>query len=182
MADLNSAFGVRDSKQRLATVNAYNDYRRLLEDRQADYNRDLPLTKYTIDDAVDTTQEAVEAFRIFVGKMRIMLSNSVPNAYISQTEIDVYMGQIATVEATVLGDENMLSALEKTVEHLKNGSLDIVVATDVAARGLDIKSLQAVINYELPRDPEIYVHRIGRTGRAGRTDGSDEMDRPGPSA
>lgn len=41
------------------------------------------------------------------------------------------------------------------------------VATDVAARGLDIKSLQAVINYELPRDPEIYVHRIGRTGRAG---------------
>ena len=41
------------------------------------------------------------------------------------------------------------------------------VATDVAARGLDIKSLQAVINYELPRDPEIYIHRIGRTGRAG---------------
>ena len=41
------------------------------------------------------------------------------------------------------------------------------MATDVAARGLDIKSLQAVINYELPRDPEIYVHRIGRTGRAG---------------
>jgi ATP-independent RNA helicase DbpA len=42
-----------------------------------------------------------------------------------------------------------------------------LVATDVAARGLDIKSLQAVINYELPHDPEIYVHRIGRTGRAG---------------
>jgi ATP-independent RNA helicase DbpA len=43
----------------------------------------------------------------------------------------------------------------------------VLVATDVAARGLDIKSLQAVINFELPRDPEIYVHRIGRTGRAG---------------
>jgi ATP-independent RNA helicase DbpA len=41
------------------------------------------------------------------------------------------------------------------------------VATDVAARGLDIKSLQAVVNFELPHDPEIYVHRIGRTGRAG---------------
>jgi len=48
-----------------------------------------------------------------------------------------------------------------------NNSCSVLVATDVAARGLDIKSLQAVINYELPRDPEIYVHRIGRTGRAG---------------
>ena len=43
----------------------------------------------------------------------------------------------------------------------------MLVATDVASRGLDIKSLKAVINYELPRDPEIYIHRIGRTGRAG---------------
>ena len=48
-----------------------------------------------------------------------------------------------------------------------NNSCPVLVATDVAARGLDIKSLKAVINYELPRDPEIHVHRIGRTGRAG---------------
>ncbi len=48
-----------------------------------------------------------------------------------------------------------------------NKSVPVLVATDVAARGLDIKELEAVINYELPRDPEIYVHRIGRTGRAG---------------
>jgi len=48
-----------------------------------------------------------------------------------------------------------------------NNSCSVLVATDVAARGLDIKSLAAVINYELPHDPEIYVHRIGRTGRAG---------------
>jgi len=50
-----------------------------------------------------------------------------------------------------------------------NNSCSVLVATDVAARGLDIKSLQAVINYELPHDPEIFVHRIGRTGRAGET-------------
>ena len=50
-----------------------------------------------------------------------------------------------------------------------NGSCPVLVATDVAARGLDIKSLAMVVNYELPRDPEIYVHRIGRTGRAGET-------------
>ena len=50
-----------------------------------------------------------------------------------------------------------------------NRSVPVLVATDVAARGLDIKELAAVINYELPRDPEIYIHRIGRTGRAGGT-------------
>ncbi len=50
-----------------------------------------------------------------------------------------------------------------------NNSCSVLVATDVAARGLDIKSLAAVVNYELPHDPEIYVHRIGRTGRAGET-------------
>ena len=49
----------------------------------------------------------------------------------------------------------------------KQGSAHCLVATDVAARGLDVDELQAVINYELPRDPEVYVHRIGRTGRAG---------------
>jgi ATP-dependent RNA helicase DbpA len=51
---------------------------------------------------------------------------------------------------------------------LRNGSLRIVIATDVAARGLDIDELAAVINFELPREPEVFVHRIGRTARAGR--------------
>jgi ATP-dependent RNA helicase DeaD len=57
---------------------------------------------------------------------------------------------------------------EKTVERLKNGSLDIVIATDVAARGLDVKRISHVVNYDIPYDTEAYVHRIGRTGRAGR--------------
>ncbi len=57
---------------------------------------------------------------------------------------------------------------EKTIERLKNGSLDIVVATDVAARGLDVKRISHVVNYDIPYDTEAYVHRIGRTGRAGR--------------
>lgn len=56
---------------------------------------------------------------------------------------------------------------DEVLVRFANNSCPVLVATDVAARGLDIKSLQAVINYELPRDPEIYVHRIGRTGRAG---------------
>jgi ATP-independent RNA helicase DbpA len=56
---------------------------------------------------------------------------------------------------------------DQVLVQFANNSCPVLVATDLAARGLDIKSLQAVINYELPRDPEVYVHRIGRTGRAG---------------
>ena len=57
---------------------------------------------------------------------------------------------------------------ESTVEKLKSGKLDILVATDVAARGLDVERISHVINYDIPYDVEAYVHRIGRTGRAGR--------------
>ena len=58
---------------------------------------------------------------------------------------------------------------EKIVERLKKGSLDIIIATDVAARGLDVDRITHVFNYDIPYDAESYVHRIGRTGRAGRT-------------
>ena len=57
---------------------------------------------------------------------------------------------------------------EQMVERLKRGSLDILVATDVAARGLDVDRISHVINYDIPYDTETYIHRIGRTGRAGR--------------
>ncbi|OZN49241.1 DEAD/DEAH box helicase [Gallibacterium anatis] len=57
---------------------------------------------------------------------------------------------------------------EQTLDKLRNGRLDIVVATDVAARGIDIDRISLVVNYDIPLDPESYVHRIGRTGRAGR--------------
>jgi len=58
---------------------------------------------------------------------------------------------------------------ERVIEQLKNKALDIVVATDVAARGIDVPRISHVINYDIPYDTEAYVHRIGRTGRAGRT-------------
>ncbi|MFT6700623.1 MAG: ATP-dependent RNA helicase DeaD [Pseudomonadales bacterium] len=58
---------------------------------------------------------------------------------------------------------------ERTVEKLKRGDIDILVATDVVARGLDVERVSHVINYDIPYDTESYVHRIGRTGRAGRT-------------
>ncbi len=65
------------------------------------------------------------------------------------------------------GDMNQ-ALREKTIERLKKKSLDIVVATDVAARGIDVERVSHVVNYDIPHDTEAYVHRIGRTGRAGR--------------
>ncbi|MCB1180332.1 MAG: DEAD/DEAH box helicase, partial [Leptospiraceae bacterium] len=58
---------------------------------------------------------------------------------------------------------------ERTVENLKSKKLDILIATDVAARGLDVERISHVINYDIPYDTESYIHRIGRTGRAGRS-------------
>ncbi|RIJ76294.1 ATP-dependent helicase [Nakamurella silvestris] len=58
---------------------------------------------------------------------------------------------------------------ERIVERLRNGRLDVLVATDVAARGLDVERIDLVVNFDAPGEPEAYVHRIGRTGRAGRT-------------
>ena len=57
---------------------------------------------------------------------------------------------------------------ERTIQRLKDGQLDVLVATDVAARGLDVDRISHVLNYDIPYDTESYVHRIGRTGRAGR--------------
>jgi ATP-dependent RNA helicase DeaD len=61
------------------------------------------------------------------------------------------------------------SQRERTIARLKGGQIDIVVATDVAARGLDVERISHVVNFDVPYDPESYVHRIGRTGRAGRS-------------
>ena len=70
--------------------------------------------------------------------------------------------------AALNGDINQIQR-ERTITLLKEGTIDILIATDVAARGLDVERLSHVINYDIPYDIESYVHRIGRTGRAGRS-------------
>ena len=72
-------------------------------------------------------------------------------------------------QVAVLNGDVPQNQRERTVERLRSGSVDILVATDVAARGLDVDRIGLVINYDMPFDSEAYVHRIGRTGRAGRT-------------
>ncbi|WP_305820855.1 DEAD/DEAH box helicase [Massilia brevitalea] len=71
--------------------------------------------------------------------------------------------------ATAINGDMAQVQRERTIEQLKNGKIDILVATDVAARGLDVERISHVINYDVPSDPESYTHRIGRTGRAGRS-------------
>ena len=72
-------------------------------------------------------------------------------------------------KAEALNGDIAQAARERTVNRLKNGNIDILVATDVAARGLDVDRISHVINYDMPSRTEPYIHRIGRTGRAGRT-------------
>jgi ATP-dependent RNA helicase DeaD len=71
-------------------------------------------------------------------------------------------------EVAVLNGEVPQAQRERTIERLRDGRVDVLVATDVAARGLDVDRISLVVNYDVPFDGEAYVHRIGRTGRAGR--------------
>jgi ATP-dependent RNA helicase DeaD len=79
-----------------------------------------------------------------------------------------YLEQAGLKTAALSGDVAQKQR-ERIVESLRSGRIDVIVATDVAARGLDVQRISHVINYDLPYDSEAYVHRIGRTGRAGRS-------------
>ena len=90
------------------------------------------------------------------------------------------------VEATAIHGDRTQSERERALEQFKSGEVRVLVATDVAARGLDIEGLPQVVNFELPYHPQDYVHRIGRTGRAGMEghaislvslDEEDQLDR-----
>ena len=77
--------------------------------------------------------------------------------------------QARGLAAAAINGDVQQAQREKTIQQLKDGKLDILVATDVAARGLDVERISHVLNYDIPYDTESYVHRIGRTGRAGRS-------------
>ncbi len=73
------------------------------------------------------------------------------------------------VSAAAMNGDVPQKERERIIERLRDGRLDVLVATDVAARGLDVERVDLVVNFDAPGEPEAYVHRIGRTGRAGRT-------------
>ncbi len=86
---------------------------------------------------------------------------------VATSEISNQLKEMGHKSAPLNGDMNQHER-ERTIAQLKSGKLDVIVATDVAARGIDVNRITHVINLDVPFDPEAYVHRIGRTGRAGR--------------
>ncbi|GAB2550511.1 DEAD/DEAH box helicase [Brachybacterium huguangmaarense] len=118
---------------------------------------------------------AVVPFRHKTGALARVLATSDADAAIvfvrtrsAAEEVGVELVARGIVAATISGDVAQ-NERERIVERLRNGTLDVLVATDVAARGLDVERIGLVVNFDVPGEPEAYVHRIGRTGRAGRT-------------
>ncbi|MCL3862402.1 DEAD/DEAH box helicase [Actinotalea sp. K2] len=118
---------------------------------------------------------AVVPFRHKIGALTRVLATSDAEAAIvfcrtrgAAEEVGLALVERGVSAATISGDVAQKDR-EKIVERLRGGALDVLVATDVAARGLDVERVGLVVNYDVPTEPEGYVHRIGRTGRAGRT-------------
>ena len=86
------------------------------------------------------------------------------------------------LKATAMHGDKSQDERLKALDAFKRGEVDVMVATDVAARGLDIADLPIVFNFDVPFNPEDYVHRIGRTGRAGFGPGGDAGRARGPAA
>jgi ATP-dependent RNA helicase RhlE len=86
-----------------------------------------------------------------------------------KTGADSLLGRLhsAGISAEVLHGDKDMKQRRRALEEFANGKVQVLVATDVAQRGLDIEGISHVVNYDVPRNPEDYVHRIGRTGRAG---------------
>ncbi|HEV6951759.1 MAG TPA: DEAD/DEAH box helicase [Promicromonospora sp.] len=118
---------------------------------------------------------AVVPFRHKIGALTRVLATSDADAAIVFTrtrgaaeDVGSALVEKGISAATISGDVAQKER-EKIVERLRSGALDVLVATDVAARGLDVDRIGLVVNFDVPGEPEAYVHRIGRTGRAGRT-------------
>jgi len=118
---------------------------------------------------------AVVPFRHKIGALTRVLATSDAAAAIvfcrtrgAAEEVGTELVSRGISAATISGDVAQKDR-EKIVERLRGGTLDVLVATDVAARGLDVDRVGLVVNFDVPGEPEAYVHRIGRTGRAGRS-------------
>ena len=132
-------------------------------------------------DPVTSTVEAIDQCLYYVDKVnkkhllaQLLRSPEVENALVfSRTKhgVDRIVRDLkrAGLEAVGIHGEKSQNARQTALNRFKSGEVKILVATDIAARGIDISGLSHVINYDLPNEPEAYIHRIGRTGRAGHS-------------
>ena len=134
--------------------------------------------------AIEKTQEHKANITQKAWKVTVISKNSALERILETTDYNLALIFVRTRQDTITlsdhlqskgfkaaglnGDMNQAQR-EATVSQLKAGTVRVLVATDVVARGLDVPGVSHVINYDLPNDPESYVHRIGRTGRAGRS-------------
>ena len=109
-------------------------------------------------------EELVRVLRAWGGELNLVFCNT----KIDCAEVASYLQREKIVAIALHGDLDQ-GERNQVLVRFSNRSASVLVATDVAARGLDVKDIDAVFNYELPQQSEIYVHRIGRTGRAGKT-------------
>ena len=128
------------------------------------------------DEAVPHTKELVvhvapeqklDALRWVLGQYPHDSALVFANLKLTVSEVARVLGSTRMSVATLHGDLEQLDR-DRVMAKFRNGSTRVLVATDVAARGIDLEKLDLVVNFELPTQPEIYVHRIGRTGRAGQ--------------
>lgn len=108
--------------------------------------------------------ELVRVLRVWGGTLNLVFCNT----KIDCAEVTEYLRAEGIVAVALHGDLDQIQRNQVLVR-FSNRSASVLIATDVAARGLDVKNIDAIFNYELPQQAEIYVHRIGRTGRAGKT-------------
>jgi ATP-dependent RNA helicase DeaD len=125
---------------------------------------------------VDTVHQtyAVVPFRHKVGALARVLATSAAEAAIVFVRTKSAADEVALelagrgIQAAAISGDVAQRDRERLIDRLRSGTLDVLVATDVAARGLDVERIGLVVNFDVPREAESYVHRIGRTGRAGR--------------
>lgn len=162
-----------DSQRALFSATMPRDIRRIADEHLSDAEEVAIRSKTA---TVTTTRQRywmVQGATKLDGLMRILEEKASEGALVFvRTKIssaEVADKLIASgFKALALNGDIAQKQRELAIEKIKNGKVDILVATDVAARGLDVERISHVINYDMPQDTESYIHRIGRTGRAGR--------------
>ncbi len=191
-------FLVLDEADEMLKMGFAEDVETILKDTPADkhvalFSATMPsqirrISKKYLDDPVEVTVKASKQTTPNITQRYLMVSYPQKvDALTRILEVENFEGMIVFVRtknetemlaeklrargfsAMAINGDIVQAQRERTVDQLKSGKLDILVATDVAARGLDVERISHVINYDIPTDTESYTHRIGRTGRAGRS-------------